>query len=166
MGKGEYSKRVFFIMGVSGCGKSTIGRKLAKALSLPFYDGDDYHPEENVLKMSEGIPLNDQDRKSWLEALNSLAKENKSTGAVIACSALKKHYRDTLSDSILPPPIWIYLKGSYETILERLKQRKDHFMPSRLLTSQFETLEAPLDAIEVSIRLEPEMVLEEILRQL
>ncbi|QBA65621.1 gluconokinase [Muriicola soli] len=153
-------------MGVSGCGKSTIGRLLSHALSLPFYDGDDYHPAENVAKMSKGIPLNDRDRESWLQALNSLAQKNQKTGAVIACSALKKHYRDTLKDSIVPPPIWIYLQGSYETILDRLKQRRDHFMPSHLLTSQFEALEAPVDAIEVSITLEPEMILKEILKQI
>ena len=158
--------RIFYIMGVSGCGKSTIGRKLAGALILPFFDGDDYHPEENIAKMSEGLPLNDQDRKAWLEALNSLAHEHQQNGAVIACSALKKIYRDMLDENILPPPVWVYLEGSYETILNRLQQRKGHFMPSALLKSQFDTLEAPEKAIKVSVTLSPEEIIAEILKQL
>ncbi|NNL41677.1 MAG: gluconokinase [Desulfobacterales bacterium] len=158
--------RIFYIMGVSGCGKSTIGRKLASSLSLPFFDGDDYHPEENIAKMSEGLPLNDQDRKAWLEALNSLARKHQQNGAVIACSALKKSYREMLNENILPPPVWVYLEGSYKTILNRLQQRKGHFMPANLLTSQFDSLEAPEEAIKVAVTLTPEEIVEEILKQL
>ncbi|NNC62220.1 MAG: gluconokinase [Flavobacteriaceae bacterium] len=158
--------RIFYIMGVSGCGKSTIGQKLASSLSLPFFDGDDYHPEENIAKMSEGLPLNDQDRKAWLEALNSLAHKHQQNGAVIACSALKIIYREMLNENILPPPVWVYLEGSYETILNRLQQRKSHFMPTALLKSQFDTLEAPEEAIKVPIMLTPEEIVEEILKQM
>jgi carbohydrate kinase (thermoresistant glucokinase family) len=159
-------RRIFYIMGVSGCGKSTIGRELARTLSLPFFDGDDYHPEENIAKMSEGLPLNDQDRKVWLEALNNLAGKHQQNGAVIACSALKKTYRDILNENILPPPVWVYLEGSYETILNRLQQRKGHFMPTALLKSQFDILEAPEEAIKVSVTQTPEEIVAEILKQL
>ncbi len=158
--------RIFFIMGVSGSGKSTVGKSLAEALSLPFFDGDDFHPESNIAKMSGGLPLDDQDRRPWLETLNELGKKYSKTGAVIACSALKKNYRDILDTGITPRPIWVYLSGSLETIQDRLRKRKGHFMPPALLKSQFDTLEAPEDAIEVRITQSAEEILEEILSQI
>ncbi|NER11074.1 gluconokinase [Muriicola jejuensis] len=162
----DRQSRIFFIMGVSGSGKSTIGKSLAGALSLPFFDGDDFHPESNITKMSGGIPLDDQDRKPWLETLNELGKRHSKTGAVIACSALKKNYRDILEAGITPRPIWVYLSGSLETIQERSQKRKGHFMPLSLLKSQFDTLEAPEGAIEVGITQTAEEILEEILSNL
>jgi gluconokinase len=160
------SPQIFFVMGVSGSGKSTIGRKLAMALHLPFYDGDDFHPRENIAKMSEGKPLDDGDREPWLHRLNKLAKEHLETGAVIACSALKQKYRDILGDGLTPPPLWIYLSGDFETLSTRLRQRSNHFMPPTLLQSQFEALEIPANAIEVGVNLTPKEILMEILARL
>ena len=153
---------MYLIMGVSGCGKSTIGRLLAKDLSIPFFDGDDYHPASNIQKMSEGIPLNDDDRHNWLIELNLLAKQHLFHGAVIACSALKEKYRETLRKDIEDKICVIYLEGSIQEIKERLTNRKDHFMPAALLKSQFDALEPPSDAITVAISLPPEDIVDNI----
>ena len=137
-------------MGVSGAGKSSVGQALSKSLNLPFYDGDDYHPQANIDKMRQGIPLEDSDRWAWLENLNLLAKGAlKKEGAVMVCSALKEVYRQQLSKDFKATCQWIYLKGSYELILERIQARAGHFMPPELLQSQFNTLEAPKNAIEI-----------------
>lgn len=154
---------IYIIMGVSGCGKSTIGKMLAKELGLPFFDGDDYHPEANVTKMANGRALNDNDREGWLQALNELALEYSTTGAVIACSALKERYRDQLRKGLGKKMVFVYLSGSFDGIYARLKERKGHYMPSQLLKSQFETLEPPGDAVEVSINNSPEEIIAEIL---
>ena len=129
-------------MGVSGCGKSTIGKLLAQELDIPFFDGDDFHPESNIQKMSNGQALNDADRQGWLETLNDLAKQQLAKNScVIVCSALKQKYRDTLSLNINAETNWVYLSGSFNQIFDRLNSREGHFMPSELLISQFETLE-------------------------
>lgn len=139
-------------MGVSGAGKSSVGQALSKSLNLPFYDGDDYHPQANIDKMRQGIPLEDSDRWGWLKNLNQLAKEAlKKEGAVMVCSALKEVYRQELSKDLSTACEWIYLKGSYELILERIQARAGHFMPPELLQSQFNTLEAPKNAIEIDV---------------
>jgi gluconokinase len=153
-------------MGVSGCGKSTIAPLLAKELSLPFFDGDDFHPPSNVAKMSARIPLTDDDRHEWLVALNRLAREHQEDGAIIVCSALKESHRQKLSEGLEEKMVWVFLKGSYELILSRLESRKGHFMPPSLLTSQFQTLEIPETAITVSIEQKPNMIVGEILKQL
>jgi len=145
-------------MGVSGSGKSTIGAMLSKELGCPFYDGDDYHPEANIKKMSSGKPLNDEDRQGWLEILNKLAHENRSTGAVIVCSALKENYRNTLKTGLHAHCSFIYLEGSLETISKRLQERNNHFMPKKLLQSQFDALEIPEDAITIQITNSPEQI--------
>lgn len=152
---------VFIVMGVSGCGKSTIGQLLASELKIPFFDGDDYHSKHNVEKMSNGNPLNDEDRKGWLQNLNELAKEHSYTGAVIACSALKQKYREQLRDGQANMQ-FVHLEGSKEEILERMQERKGHFMPSKLLDSQFETLEIPVDALNVSIKEIPVTIVKKI----
>ena len=157
------SKHILFVMGVSGSGKSTIGKLLATALGYPFLDGDDFHPDRNIKKMAAGKPLNDEDRYEWLLALNELAKNHTSKGAVIACSALKESYRDQLQKGIDTKVRYIYLKGSFEEILERLQQRKDHFMPLELLQSQFEALSPPKKAIVVEIKEQPEKIVDTIL---
>ncbi len=156
------SKGIYIVMGVSGSGKTTVGTLLAKTLQLPFFDGDDYHPESNVKKMASGKALNDQDRKEWLETLNRLAREYTSMGAVIACSALKESYRATLRKDVMEEMTFIYLKGSFSDINRRLQGRKGHYMPISLLKSQFETLEPPKDAIEVSINQSPEDIVNSI----
>lgn len=149
-------KTIFYIMGVSGCGKSTIGKLLANDLGIPFFDGDDFHSEENISKMHSGQALNDSDRKGWLERLNVLALEHQSKGAVIACSALKEKYRNLLSHKLEEEVSFIYLKGSFDEIHARLQNRKEHFMPAALLQSQFDALEIPRNAIEVPVALKPE----------
>ncbi|WP_077404808.1 NADP-dependent phosphogluconate dehydrogenase [Cellulophaga omnivescoria] len=154
-------------MGVSGVGKSTIGSLLSKELSIPFFDGDDYHPQHNILKMSKGKPLNDNDRLGWLQTLNQLAiTELKNKGAVIVCSALKEDYRTILSNTIKNDVKWVYLSGSYELIKNRINDRKGHFMNSDLLQSQFNTLEEPKNAIKVNISLTPNTIVQVIRKQL
>jgi gluconokinase len=153
---------VFYVMGVSGCGKSTIGKLMAETFNIPFFDGDDYHPEANVKKMAAGNPLNDDDRQGWLERLNLLSIEHKTKGIVIACSALKESYRVILKQQIESQTEFVFLQGTFEEISERLKQRQDHFMPSGLLQSQFDTLEIPADAIAISIAQSPRSIVSEL----
>ncbi|WP_272023792.1 NADP-dependent phosphogluconate dehydrogenase [Olleya namhaensis] len=159
--------KVIFIMGVSGCGKSTVGKLLAQELDIPFFDGDDFHPEANIKKMSNGQPLNDDDRQGWLETLNDLAKQQLTKNScVIVCSALKQKYRDTLSLHIKTETKWVYLSGSFDQIFERLNSRDNHFMPSELLKSQFDTLEEPTDALKIDIGLTPENIIKTIKNEL
>lgn len=150
-------------MGVSGCGKSTVGQLLANELKIPFFDGDDFHPSENITKMESGIPLNDDDRKGWLESLNQLAIKHAASGAVIACSALKELYRVQLSHQLDKTMMFVYLEGTFEEINNRLKQRTGHYMPANLLKSQFDTLEPPTNALRISISKTPEKQVSEIL---
>jgi len=155
------------LMGVSGCGKTTIGERLASKLSTPYFEGDAFHPPSNVVKMSNGIPLNDEDRKSWLTVLTKLIAKNLKMGeeAVLGCSALKEKYRDQLR--IDPEKVlFIYLKGNYDQILSRIKQRQDHYMPSNLLRSQFKDLEEPVDVFTVNIDQTPGEIISEILAYL
>ena len=142
---------VFVIMGVSGCGKSTIGVALAKKLGCPYYDGDDYHPPENVAKMASGIPLNDADRYPWLATLHDMLGKHLERGetAVVACSALKKKYRRQLrkgNDGLQ----FVYLKGSFELVWLRMTARQGHYMKAEMLRSQFKSLEEP-DGNEVLV---------------
>jgi len=159
-------KTVIVVMGVSGSGKSSIGKLLSEKLSRPFYDGDDFHPKANVKKMSSGQPLNDEDRKEWLIALNKLAIEHRHKGAVIACSALKKNYRSLLRAGMGDCMMFVYLEGSFELIKSRLDKRKGHFMSAQLLKSQFDTLEPPSKAITVSIEETPNTIIKKIIKKL
>jgi gluconokinase len=137
---------LYVVMGVSGCGKTRIGANLAKAIDVPFVEGDDYHPLENVRRMSSGIPLTDEDRAGWLRLLAARIREAKDegTGLVLACSALKRSYREILRDAARPDALrFIYLRGTREVIGERLRARTGHFMPPSLMESQFEALEEP-----------------------
>ncbi|MGR3809708.1 NADP-dependent phosphogluconate dehydrogenase [Jiulongibacter sp. NS-SX5] len=154
---------IIFVMGVCGSGKSTIGDALAQKLNIPFFDGDDFHPQENIDKMSKGEPLNDNDRAGWLAALNAKAKEEKN--AIFACSALKETYRTILFEGLTNGHL-VYLKGSYELIDKRMKARKNHFMPPGLLDSQFATLEEPTYGIQTSIDQSPDLIIKDIMNQL
>lgn len=151
---------VYILMGVSGAGKTLIGRKLSAKLEIPFYDGDDFHPPENVSKMKSGQPLNDDDRWPWLEKLACKISEwNQEGDAILACSALKKRYRELLkSHSAEDSVVFIYLKGPATLIADRIENRSNHFMPEELLESQFETLEEPDQCITVSINQSPEEI--------
>ena len=156
---------IIVVMGVCGCGKSTIGKMLAERIGIDFYDGDDFHPETNVAKMSAGIALNDDDRKPWLEAMaGEMQKWESSGGAVLACSALKESYRKVLEKG--GDVLFVHLKGTSETILSRMKERSDHFMPSSLLKSQFEALEEPQNGIITDISLMPNEIVEDIIIKL
>lgn len=137
---------IIYIMGVSGCGKSTIGQALSKKLEIPFYDGDDFHSTENIAKMTSGHPLSDDDRKGWLEAIHDFSTQQEQS-VIIACSALKESYREVLSKDIKAK--WVYLHADFQTIASRMKGRSDHFMPDSLIQSQFDILEPPKNAIEV-----------------
>ena len=154
---------IYLLMGVSGSGKTLIGKKLSQISSLPFYDADDYHPQANIEKMGKGIPLNDDDRRPWLESLaNHMKKWDEHGGAILACSALKKSYRDLLENRSKVPVRTIYLKGSKSLIAERLKQRKGHFFDSSLLDSQFDALEEPERALTVEINQKPDEIVSQI----
>ncbi len=151
------SPSILIVMGVSGCGKTTVGRALGEALGWDFFDGDDFHPPANKAKMSQGLPLNDEDRAGWLAALADLIRQRLAAGqpAVLACSALKETYRDVLR--VDPRAVqFVYLKGDYDLIWERMQRRQGHYMKASMLASQFATLEEPHDAWEVDIRLPPE----------
>jgi gluconokinase len=132
------------VMGVAGSGKTVIGAAFARALGIPFVEGDDYHPAENVQRMALGIPLTDDDRMPWLRALAARIREAKDagTGLVMACSALKRSYRDILRAEA-GELRFVFLKGPRALIAERLSGRRGHFMPLSLLDSQFATLEEP-----------------------
>ena len=133
-------RRLVVVMGVSGCGKSTVGAALAQRLRVPFADADDLHPPANIAKMSAGEPLDDQDRHPWLEAVGQWLAEHDATGGVMSCSALKHSYRDQLR-SHAPRVEVLHLHGSRDVIARRQASRPGHFMPASLLDSQFATLE-------------------------
>ena len=151
--------QIIVIMGVAGCGKSTIGAMLAHELGWDFYDADDLHSESNRLKMAQNIPLTDEDRAGWLDSLRSLIGQNiqNEKSIVLACSALKKSYRDTLM--INDQVEFIYLRGTYEQIEARLLQRSGHFMSAKMLASQFDILEEPHDAVTIDITHTPQEII-------
>jgi len=140
------TRSFYIVIGVSGAGKSVIGAALARALGVDFVEGDEYHPPENVARMAAGIPLSDDDRLPWLHALAERirAANDAGTGLVVACSALKRSYRDILRDeSGMPELQFVFLRGSPALIATRLPGRHGHFMPPQLLDSQFAALEEP-----------------------
>lgn len=155
---------IYIIMGVSGCGKSSLGVFLSEKLGWPLHEGDDFHPQANIDKMSRGEPLTDQDRLPWLLKIHEVIKRERCSGsdALVACSALKRHYRQILlhgakalisssgSDrDILPPSspgvCFLFMHGDYEFIHQRMVARRGHYMKAEMLRSQFESLEPPLD---------------------
>jgi gluconokinase len=150
---------IVIVMGVSGCGKSTIGQLLADRLGYPFVDADELHPPGNVAKMAAGTPLTDADRRPWLELLNKKLRGHEN--AVLACSALKESYRQILSQG-LAECRFVHLRGSMELIRARMEKRQHRFMPASLLESQFATLEPPSGALAVDIAQPPAQCVEEI----
>lgn len=136
------------VMGVSGCGKTTIGALVAHELGLPFTDGDSLHPVENIAKMAAGTPLNDDDRAPWLQVVGQELASS-ANGLVVACSALKRSYRDAIRAQA-PDAVFLHLDGTREVLSSRLEGRSGHFMPTTLLDSQLATLEA-LEADEAAV---------------
>ncbi len=158
---------IVVVMGVTGAGKTTVGRLLARALGGDFLDADDYHPAANVAKMRAGRPLTDDDRRPWLARLNEVlrAYAARSARVVLACSALKASYREQLVAG-LPDSRIVYLRGTKALIAARLEARRGHYMNPALLDSQFATLEEPDRAIVADIGPEPEAIAAAILAQL
>lgn len=163
-------KQAIIVMGVSGCGKSTVGVELAEKLGIPFQEGDRLHPPANVEKMSTGTPLTDDDRWPWLDLVGAeLRKGYEAGGVVISCSALKKSYRDRLREACGGPLAFVYLEGSVELLTSRMGARKGHFMPLSLLKTQLDTLEVPTGepgVVTVDIDATPEEIVENALKGL
>ncbi|GAA5481028.1 gluconokinase [Haloferula sargassicola] len=157
-------KFTLVIMGVSGSGKSTVGKLVADHTDSDFADADDFHPPANRGKMAAGVPLDDADRRPWLEALRDHIRETNEAGRtlVVACSALKRKYRDLLREAG-PQVVFVFLDGSREQLLERLNSRQGHFFPPALLDSQLAALERPQSALVLDISAPPEALAEQIL---
>jgi gluconokinase len=155
--------RFFVVMGVSGSGKTSVGKSLAEKLGWDFYDADDFHPAENVAKMTSGIPLSDSDRAPWLATLHKLISSCllQNRPGVLACSALRESYRRQLLEGNEHVQL-IYLKGSYELIWSRMEVRKDHYMQPHMLQSQFDALEQPSNALTVDVSKSVEEIVQEI----
>jgi gluconokinase len=157
---------IVVFMGVSGSGKSTVGKLLAGTMGWTFYEGDDFHPPENIEKMSRGIALSDDDRLPWLTRIKmelEACSRNRSD-AVLACSALRSRYRTFLTDGMSDIQ-FVYLKGDAEVIRERLSSRREHYMKAHMLDSQFASLEEPDDAIVADIRNSPQDIVSYIARE-
>ena len=160
---------IVLLMGPAGSGKTTIGKLLADQLSWEFADGDDFHPPANITKMSQGIPLTDEDRLPWLQSIRDAMFQWQAQGksVVIACSALKRSYRDLLGLGPNAKNIkLVYLKGSYDLLLQRMHSRKGHYMKEKMLVSQLADLEEPADAITMDIGKSPELIVSEIRKHL
>jgi gluconokinase len=159
---------VLVLMGVSGSGKTTVGRILADELGWAFLEADEFHPAANVEKMRSGTPLNDADRRPWLNALRERIDRACETGenVVLACSALKHAYQDYLERDDPACVEYVYLHGDEDLIRRRLAARKGHFMNPRLLNSQFEILEPPENSLRVDVAPPPEQISAEIRRRL
>lgn len=157
---------VIVVMGVSGCGKTTISKKLSEQLQLPYYDADDFHPKSNINKMTNKQALNDEDRWPWLQILSdNITDWSVNEGAVLACSALKESYRILLS-STYKSIIWVYLSGNKSLIKKRIEKRSGHYMSSDLLDAQFKDLEIPDYGIHVDITKSPEHIINTIVSKI
>ena len=159
--------RFFIVMGVSGCGKTSVGKSLARSLGWDFYDADDFHPPANVAKMANGIPLDDSDRAPWLATLHDLISSSLKADkpGVLACSALKERYRQRLMDGNEGVQL-IYLKGSYDLIWSRMEKRTDHYMKPHMLKSQFVTLEEPMNALTMDVSISVDDIVQEIMKHM
>lgn len=160
---------IVLIMGPAGSGKTTVGELLAAQLSWEFADGDDFHPPANIAKMSQGIPLTDEDRLPWLQSIRDAMLQWQAQGksVVVACSALKRSYRELLGiGSNAKNTKLVYLKGTYDLLLERLHSRKGHYMKEKMLASQLADLEEPTDAITIDLAKSSEQIVSEIRAEL
>ena len=156
--------RFFIVMGVSGSGKTSVGKLLAEQLGWDFYDADGFHPPQNIAKMASGIPLDDSDRVPWLAALHDLIASclKADRPGVLACSALRERYRQQLMNGNEGVQL-IYLKGSYDLIWSRMEKRTDHYMKPHMLKSQFDALEEPVTAQTINISMPVGEIVQEII---
>jgi gluconokinase len=163
-GRTKWRIVVILIMGVSGAGKTTIGRRLADELGWQFSDGDDFHPAANLEKMRNGHALTDADRQPWLERMHAAIVDriSRNQPAVLACSVLKASYRAIVEEGCRAHLRLVYLKGSFDLFHERLTHRRDHFMPRELLAGQFAILEEPADALVIDAALLPDEIIRQI----
>ena len=154
------------VMGVAGAGKTTVGQLLANQLRCAFLDADSLHPPANIAKMTHGVPLSDGDRAPWLAAIHAriVDSSQRNEALVVACSALRQQYRDTLADGVAIT--WVYLKDSEQMICARLQLRQHHFMTAQMLASQFADLEEPTDAIVIDAAVAPAAAVRQILSAL
>jgi gluconokinase len=159
--------QAIILMGVSGSGKTAVGKQLSQRLGWPFFDGDDFHPKANVDKMAAGIPLDDDDRAPWLKILHNLIADHLAEGKslLLACSALKQIYRDQLAEGN-PDTVFVHMKGDFDLIMGRMQLRAGHYMKAEMLRSQFETLEEPTGALIVDIGQNLDRITKEIIAQL
>ncbi|MHB9862871.1 gluconokinase [Streptomyces sp. YIM S03343] len=159
---------VVVVMGVAGTGKTTVGPLLAARLGVPYAEGDDFHPQANIDRMTAGVPLTDDDRRPWLDAIGGWAHGRAGLGGVVSCSALKRSYRDRLR-ATAPGLVFVHLTGDRRLIEDRMAHRQGHFMPTALLDSQFGTLQ-PLQGDEAGISVDvsgaPEEITERAMRAL
>ena len=155
------------LMGVSGCGKTTVGLVLAEYTGWRLYDADEFHSAASIEKMRSGIALEDADRWPWLDRMNAMLVEKQAQGesVLLACSALKQKYRDRLAKGSVQLH-WVYLKGDFDLIRRRLEARKNHYMKAGLLESQFAALEEPDNAIVADISSEPDAIADFVMSQL
>lgn len=161
---GGMGNPTIIVMGVTGCGKSSLGQSLAERLGRRFVEGDDLHPPANIRKMRMGAALDDTDRWPWLDAIG--LEINRNAGAIVSCSALTQRYRDRLREPATRPLQFVFLDGDRAVLLERLMERKGHFMPLSLLDSQLQTLERPIgeaDVMTISIDQPTEAIVEQVL---
>ena len=159
-------KQLIVIMGVSGSGKSHIGRSLAKKMSVPFLEGDDFHSEANISKMAGGSPLTNQDREGWIDAMGDTIQKNPDNTLVLSCSALNDFVRDRLKERSKRHIEWIYLDISRDELLRRLNRRKNHFMKADLLDSQLDAMQPPKEAFKINETLKPFEMVQTILNYL
>lgn len=160
-------KPIIVVMGVSGSGKTTVGELLAQHLGLPFYDGDDFHPAANIAKMAAGHPLTDEDRAGWLATLAAdFQPWEAAGGAVLACSALKESYRQTLQAGASLPLTWVFLDTAPDVLRKRLEARQGHYMKANMLESQLATLEKPTYGLHLTDDVPVETLVEQIVERL
>jgi carbohydrate kinase (thermoresistant glucokinase family) len=152
----------FILMGVAGSGKTTVGKLVSEQLELSFYEGDEYHPAENVAKMSSGIPLTDADRGPWIDALVAALNSRGGGNALVACSALSRFVRERIRSGLKEPVEFIWLAGDPQLIEQRLRSRPKHYMKPGMLASQFAALQLPEDAHRVSVEQSLDKVVEEV----
>lgn len=158
--------KVIILFGVSGCGKSLVGKKLSKDLEFKFVEGDDLHSNENIEKMNNNIPLSDNDREIWIKDINTELNRLENKNVVVACSALKEAYRQALVKRLVGDIYWFCLKGTFKLIKQRLDRREDHFFKSDLLDSQFKIIEYPDYCKFIDISESPDIIVEKIKSEL